>query len=286
VDRAGVLAPLTSSALASTAAHSGRVGGLHVYAASTRGPAHAREGGVREDAFAVAVHEQSSAQAGCVVVAVSDGLGSSRDAHAAASVIAGSAARTVAATPWDHSWAAVAAAAVGRADAAAEDADEIACTVAALASSGSPESVADKSDPLASGTLALARVREQDGQVAVDWLTLGDSGVFVFGWTRRDWRRLDPDSVPGSNETAALPRAGSAPAVGSELLAREDVLVLATDGAWQALSDMPGQFGTAMSEIWADSLSPATFATLLDFSGPGLTDDRTLVVVRGRGAGG
>lgn len=281
--RAEALAPFTSSALASLAAHGGREGALWVYAGSMRGLAHAREGGLREDAFALAAHDESTPQAGCLVVAVSDGVGSTVAAHAAASLIASSAVLAVAAASRDLPWQVVADTAVAAAEEAVADPHQVDRAIIGLGSMGSADSALSKSDPDPSGTLALARVSDEGTNLRVDWLTVGDSAVFVYGWRQRDWSQLDPAGSSASNETSALPRPDLPPLLGSAELAREDVLVLASDGAWKAIRVLPDEFSTAMVEIWSESLSPAKFATLLDFTGPGLSDDRTLVVVRGRG---
>lgn len=296
-DRAGPLRPPTGatssrqslpervcSGLADVSAHTERLGPIQVYAGSTRGVAHQRMGGVREDAYALSAGcKDADSDQDRLIVAISDGLGSSRDAHAAAAAITRIAVDQLR-VPSNSGWDAEVDDVVAEIDRHLREPRLLTVTGFALGSAGSTESQAEecKTDPQAAATLVAARCEvEPTGGLRVAWMSVGDSKLLTLDLATGQWTWCSghPKAHRGSG-TDALPRPSRPADRDVVLVGPLDVVVLATDGAWKALYRMPEEFANVLRSVWDEPTSAAKFATVLDFSGPGLTDDRTIVAVR------
>jgi serine/threonine protein phosphatase PrpC len=227
-------------------------------AASVAGVRHRLSGQPGQDSFAWAGLPDR------LVVAIADGLGgvpgsdhtAGRAAVAAVEAVVGAMTRpTASAGPADLHLAA----GLEAANAAAAEGGATTLVLGLIASTGE---------------VALARV--------------GDSSAFHIGAEGRWWQELfaPPDDDGVVTATAALPAEKLEPELASLTIAREELLVLATDGVADPWRDGPATVAPVLAATLAGRPGPLGLAQLASFSRQGCHDDRTILVVWRHGGDG
>lgn len=242
-----------------------------VRAASMRGQGHRSSGAPRQDDFAIGRH----APTGSLVLAVADGV-SSADCSAQGSTAACRFAVEAVLLELDSNpepeWSAIVRGAAWSVVETCQRLDELA-----------------EPDPEAAHrryatTLSAACVTPlPEGGTAVSAVSVGDSGVRVL----RKGRILaelgddkQPDSGITSSSVACLPRIPvELPHIHLQL-DDTDILMLATDGIWDAVGKGTGLVGELLiSQFTSGIPDRLQFGRIVDFSRATFLDDRTLIAV-------
>jgi hypothetical protein len=238
-----------------TVLDSGRLGGLEVRAASTRGTSHRCDGTVRQDVMGVVRFQDSH-----LIVAVADGLGSASDSHRGAHLAVSHSLDYL-------SWALERQRLV--------DADLVAAIDAAdraiRAAGPRPEDRAS--------TLTVAVVTVEPSHRGHDFLAarIGDSPGLVL--REGEFHPLF-DARTGEmyeTSTACLPNRGGAVQMVDGRLQCGQALALVTDGVGIPLT-VP-EIGGYLAESWAQPPGPVEFLHTLQFRARSFDDDRSAVVV-------
>lgn len=291
VPRLPYLPSITSSGLAGLTADRGRLGAFDVYAVSQLGIQHALKASPREDAYAMA---GLPGQGGCIV-AVADGLGSTRNAHVASliAVRAGIEAvrrrMTPGIGPWStEKWHSVASECINEVtrqlDAAQVDG---AAEFYGLAPGHAPPVRKAETEPAC--TLSLAVLNTVGGNTEVVWASVGDSRIATIGptsefhwlsWTSFDRFKGVPESGSTvNNSVESLPREPKKLQTGLRSLPPGSMVVLASDGWTSAVELAPEYFVGALQQVASDLPAAHVLGELVDFDIRQLYDDRTLVAV-------
>jgi serine/threonine protein phosphatase PrpC len=252
--------------------------GLALVAGSMVGLEHSREGGLREDAFAMAAARKD----GFAVVAVADGVGTARHSHLAAMAAVDRAIDYLAETPVQvlhpllsdpdlrATWASGAAQYVAGGMAAG--------TIEQRAASLGHLGLAPRTQPPAA-TLACAAVFDGPGRRGVLWFVIGDAamGLIRPGAPGPEWRR--PQFASAGSRTDSLP--GNVAQVVTEALELGDGegLLLATDGMCEVLRLSGEEGNRRLRALTADPMNVELVAPVLSLAAPGSYDDRTFVLV-------
>jgi len=268
---------LLSSSHGSVVAYAGTVGSVATYVASVIGQSHSHDGTIREDAYALG---EPDADIG--VVAVSDGVGSTRNSHAAALLVAETAVEI--AMSWSNrtNWSQVSWSALGR-----ELIETISRAlrtspleqISQLLPAGiapAPSDGAKGAQPAATLAAAVYR-REPSGGLRVLWANYGDSAILHLAGSHWHWQAGQPDRK--NSATPALPGRPGPLTLGEFILGSGECLVLASDGFADAIASAPKELARAIYSAAADGVTAAQFATLLEFEVAGLFDDKTLLVI-------
>jgi hypothetical protein len=250
-----------------------------VRSASVRGASHRFYRRPRQDAARVAAHEAS----GAVVFAVADGVSSATDAQLGA---------------------------VEACRAAVERLLDLLSRGGALDFDGVARHAAERlrqltqwrlttSDPVPPGvaarwfatTLVAGVVLPGAGGPEVRLCRIGDSGAWVLDRARGSYTALfgsktgsDTDLV--SNAVVPLPHVPERVEHASVRLSPDSLLLVGTDGFGDPLGDGDGEVGALFARHLAVPPTPLRLAHVLDFSRETFDDDRTLVAVWPRTAGG
>lgn len=264
---------LASSTVADVAAHCARIGPVHLYAASVIGQRHRADGGAREDAFAVA-----SLDGWAGAAAVADGVGNTRDAHAASTIAAQSAALSSA--NWisadNRDWPAFTARLTDDVSSRLTSTGDIVAYSSTMGYAGQPHTGQHKRATPAT-TLAVAAFRPADDGLDVWWMAYGDTGLLILADA---WTAVSPHEDGRTRfGTHALPGPAAKIRHGSTHLSSGQILVLATDGFMAALHDLADDLGSRIRRAVGETRSPSVFSTILDFDIPELADDKTVVVI-------
>lgn len=278
-----VLPALTVSGTSGLTVDRGSTDRFDVYGATLVGRSHARAGHSREDAYAL-----GASHSGSVYIAVADGVGSTRNSHAAAVIAVQEAVRQL------HHF-------VPKLDWAARGADwpDVAAAIARnIAQRLTPPAVddlahrigyaapygADEQKTAAPAcTIAFAALGPVTAQgYRLLWGCIGDCDVLVVDMEHESigWRTRNPTKMPGgpvSNITEPLPGHVNALRAGAEMLSERSMAVLATDGMADALRAETSQFAKLLPQVARSRPSEDVFGQIVNFDLPQLHDDRTLV---------
>jgi serine/threonine protein phosphatase PrpC len=283
----------TSSGVSGLTADRGRCGAFEVYAATQAGLQHARYGETREDAYAIGGEPSS----GWAFLAVADGLGSTGNAHAAAVrasrravvLLRQAAAEFVSDALSPERWAQIAAELIAGI-ARSLDPGELAALAAETGFEGARGPRSDKSARAPACTLIVAALRPAaHGAFSVLWAGVGDCELLLVDTRRKSLRWVTQNAAKSraaiTNVTAALPRQPEAVVVGIEHVDAGTLVVLASDGAGDAIRMVPEHYEQLLPTIVSLVPSAREFSEVVDFDLPGLHDDRTLVMAWLRAAG-
>jgi hypothetical protein len=282
--RAVRLAASTSSGVTGLAVDRGRIGPFDVYAASQVGLQHAKDGDPREDAYAVG----GDPDRGRVFLAVADGLGSTKDAHAAARRASKTALDLLRSrfdddrVPPPEEWTQIATDVVAQ---VAQQLDPDAVGDAALdigyLSPQSRNGSKAARPPACTLTFAVAGPHTGDGY-PVYWAGVGDCELLFVDLDRGGtltWKthNATKTGTSVSNVTDSLPRNPDRIFYGAEMVSPETMVVVTSDGVGDAIRQVPEEFSRLLGAAATAGLTEPTFAELVSFDIPGLHDDRTLV---------
>lgn|GEM_PF-6151456 len=273
-------ARLVTSAVGMLSAHSGIVGPSMAYAASSAGQSHLAEGLPREDSYAL-----SSLNSRFGSAAVADGVGTSRDAHVAAFVVAQLAVRMI--NDWHEgrahgSWQQLGYDLVALASEQLKENKRVEFTRNLMGYVPSSHAARQK-HAAPSTTLAAVAFEQKQDYLDINWLTFGDCAVLSLEDGRWEWLSGFPDRLAQS--TPALPGKATNLKSGRTSLDNRGILVLATDGFADAIDLHPRGLADAITSAIEERVSVAKFCTLLDFDIGGLYDDKTVVLLMPRGLG-
>jgi Protein phosphatase 2C len=245
--------------------------------ASVRGYSHRYSGTPRQDDAIVAFHPET----GAVTFAVADGVSSAPQSHIGATTACQVAAEVVL---WQL--------ASGRSGPDwAQVVDEV---VRALDAKARHLLKQDRLEPAAveellATTLVAGCATPTDQGPFVSMIQIGDSGAWVLHRGRYHpvlEQKNDPRAQIISSAVSPLPRI-PAPVTPIESGLRQDsVLLIGTDGFGDPLGDGGGKVGQLFAEHLASPPAARGLAHLLDFSRDTFDDDRTLVALWPRVAGG
>lgn len=257
----------------------GRVGDLHVRAASVRGRLHRYEGTARQDSFCLGVAEGAA-----LVVAVADGVSAAPRSDLASRTAVRSAVDFV-----------VSALAVGGHDDGGAGAidwagciDDARVQVLEVARDRAGDPSLDPS--VAAGSMATTLtvgvvdlVASDDGTRGVRVVAFGDVGGWILG-AEGTWRALTPiknaDSVVAESAVAALPLDYGGEVVEHRgRLAPGEAFLLLSDGIGDPVGDGTGLVGRELGRAWGGVPTPFELAAWVDFARRTHTDDRTAVGV-------
>ena len=282
--RAVRLAASTSSGVTGLAVDRGRTGPFDVYAASQVGLQHAKNGDPREDAYAVG----GDPDRGRVFLAVADGLGSTKDAHAAARRASKTAVDLLRrrfdddSVPPPQEWTQMASDVVAQ---VAQQLDPDAMGDAALEigylSPQSRNGSKAARPPACTLTFAVAGPYTDDGY-PVYWAGVGDCELLFVDLDRGGtltWKTHNATKTGTlvSNVTDSLPRNPDRVFYGAEMVSPTTMVVVASDGVGDAIRQVPEEFSRVLGAAATIGFTEPSFAELVSFDLPGLHDDRTLV---------
>lgn len=233
---------------------------VEIRAASLRGANHGRDGGPRQDAYALAASQ------GSIHVAVADGVGTARRSEVGSDI----AARTAV-----------------RASLNGADVRDIGPTVAAALGDEATRRDLDSTDLLTTLCWLRCEVGAPQAVWQVEAASWGDTEVLVYDtrqllddshphWTRPMMTSALQDGPP--NEVAPLPT------VMVPVQARHwdwepgQVICVLSDGIALDVQHN-SKVGHALAEVWYHPPDPLTFASQMHYQYLGATDDRTGVVL-------
>jgi hypothetical protein len=259
-----------------------------VRSASVRGASHRYSNKPRQDAARVAVHEKS----GTVVFVVADGVSGATDSQLGALEACRAAMERLLYLLSQGAQAAPAAQG-GTLDfdsVAHHAAERLRQLSAWRLSSGDPQSSAVAAHWYAT-TLVAGIVQQEPTGPRVRVCRIGDSGAWLLDRATGSYHALfgtktgsDTDLV--SNAVRPLPHVPDPVEQVTEHLTATEVLLIGTDGFGDPLGDGDGLVGALFARHLTVPPSPLRMAHVLDFSRETFDDDRTLVAVWPRSAGG
>lgn len=256
----------TPSALSGLAAHAAMVGAVPVWAASRIGKSHMADGQMRQDAFSLIPLGPNA------VCAVADGLGSTRDAHAAAN------AAVVAATQsrWELT---------GSAEEWQTHANEIVAGIQAFIEANI-ESSDTWPEPSSTTLVIAAVVPDPTGTSTVYWLSVGDSAVMQFSAGADSFTFINTAPRDLAEGTHALPSTEPVIESGVFHLPAGDSCVLASDGGWNQLIAGQAHFSSHFRQLIATRADASHLLAMIQAEGQGFEDDATVVIMHNPGNGG
>lgn len=255
--------------------------GSAILAASLVGTEHVARGTGREDSFAVA----HGPVAGSVILAVADGVGSSKNSHLASAAVTEQVIEEVAGLGKDQlravtasgeSWQKYCAHLVNR---LAEDL----LTRFGQGSLPAPSGSRSKGSGIPATTLSLAvSIRSADG-LLVYWAAIGDSPILALerepGAIGQIWHPPERDTVD------SLPRQAAQLSTGIQRLRDSRALLLLSDGMGDVLLSVPGIAEQLLAAVLTSADPSTELLPLLSYPVRGAHDDRTIVMLAPIGGG-
>lgn len=237
-------------------------GALGAWGASRRGRRHIASGAPREDAFALRATDQG------IVIVVADGVGSTPDAHLAATA----AAAACAAYPWQEA----------RSRPEWEDTvNRALIAIQAAVAQRVPLTRAGVRSPRPSTTLVAGLVIPQGPRGIVFWCSVGDSAISRL--QRRDGGRLHiVNRAPTSSDpvTSALPSTSPSVETGVfDIDFQQDFLLLTTDGCSKPIRQNPELYIRDFNSIVENENDASFLLAAIQQKGAGFDDDATTVLV-------
>ncbi|MDX6284350.1 MAG: hypothetical protein QOH03_5421, partial [Kribbellaceae bacterium] len=259
------------------------VGGLRIVGASVVGSSHEKVGQPREDAF-----YWRGLPGGCLVAAISDGVGSTRHAQIAAGLAVRSVVDEIAdriSSPGDvRHWRAVAnhAVAVAAGHLRPDLVDDVARRQSTHAVS------AEKKERSPACTLLATMLVPDSRGLNVYWVSVGDSQLLSRDIQRSPaWRietgsetEQEPQGRYLSNATDSLPRDLGKVTVGHQLFGSGTLLLLATDGFVRTLEIRSSPADPFVAAERLRTITADGFFAAVDEPLPQCWDDRTAVLIQ------
>jgi serine/threonine protein phosphatase PrpC len=267
-------------------------GAFVTYGATQVGPSHNQHGLPREDAYSLGATQASE----WVLLAVSDGLGSTRNAHAASRIATRRAVEEIgrlfnaedAYATNAADWHALSTELMLRVADSLSDliVDEVAAEVGHRAGVANSHR---KSSTSPGCTLSVAALGPPiKGRYPLFWAAIGDSDVLLLDRVNGSIDFLTENKHKTgsliSNRTDSLPADTDRVQCGYQLADITQTALLATDGCAEAIREVPAQYARILTAHSETMPPPRVFAELVDFKLPGLNDDRTLVAAWPRNA--